>query len=69
MQSQDFCYWLKGFIELTDGQSRPSELQWECIKRHLDLVFVKQTSTFDELSKPKEALSKFEDPKTPIFIC
>lgn len=39
MTTDNFCYWIQGFVELTDGQDRPNEKQWKMIKRHLDLVF------------------------------
>ena len=79
MQPQDFCYWLKGFIELTDGQTRPSETQWECIRQHLDLVFDKQTPTPDQIveilkqrqaeseSKSKAGWKPLEVPNPTIF--
>lgn len=36
-----FVYWLQGYAELCG--ERPSEIQWEMIKEHLDLVFNKET--------------------------
>ena len=39
MTTENFAYWMQGFVELTDGQDRPTEKQWTLIKRHLDLVF------------------------------
>lgn len=41
MNTQDFCYWLKGFSELSGAQPTPE--QWQSIKEHLDTVFVKVT--------------------------
>ena len=38
MSPENFCYWLQGFNEITDGQV-PSQEQWEVIRRHLLLVF------------------------------
>lgn len=47
MNTQDFCYWLQGFFELT-GEDKLSEQQVKMIKEHLQLVFNKQTTiTFD----------------------
>lgn len=41
MEAEQFCYWLKGYVEL-DG-SLPSEDKWNMIIQHLDLVFLKLT--------------------------
>lgn len=42
MNEQTFCYWLQGFIELSDTDTI-SEKQWLVIKDHLKLVFDKKT--------------------------
>lgn len=69
MQTQDFCYWFKGFVELTDGQTRPSETQWECIKQHLDLVFNKQTQTMEQISEQlkQQGFDNQPKPRPPSF--
>lgn len=41
MTSEQFAYWLNGFIELTG--SVPSDAQWMSIKAHLSEVFKKVT--------------------------
>ena len=41
MHPLDFCYWLQGFAEMTEGA--PSEKQWALIKEHLATVFNKKT--------------------------
>ena len=41
MRTDDFCYWLQGYAELCG--ERPSEIQWDMIKEHLQLVFKKET--------------------------
>lgn len=46
MQSDAFCYWLQGFVELTET-AQPSEAQWQAIKDHLQLVFKKETPKYD----------------------
>ncbi len=38
MQSQDFTYWLQGFVEMNSGK-QPTKEQWEMITKHLSLVF------------------------------
>jgi dihydroorotate dehydrogenase len=42
MKSENFCYWLRGFFELTNNKEL-SEQQVQMIKNHLALVFVKVT--------------------------
>lgn len=41
MDTQRFCDWLQGYIEMGGGP--PNEQQWEMVKRHLALVFNKVT--------------------------
>lgn len=38
MYSQDFCYWLQGYFEIS-GAKEINEDQIEIIKNHLNLVF------------------------------
>jgi len=38
MYSQDFCYWLQGYFEIS-GAKELDEKQIEIIKNHLNLVF------------------------------
>jgi hypothetical protein len=42
MTERDFCYWLQGFVELTQGQT-PNPAQWKSIQEHLATVFTKVT--------------------------
>jgi hypothetical protein len=42
MNERDFCYWLNGFVELTQGQT-PNPAQWKSIQEHLGEVFKKVT--------------------------
>lgn len=42
MEAQDFCYWLQGFFELSEGKKLTPK-QVEIIKDHLNLVFDKVT--------------------------
>lgn len=42
MNSEQFCYWLQGFFEMTDSKNL-SEAQVKMIKEHLALVFQKVT--------------------------
>lgn len=41
MTSEQFAYWLQGFVELNG--SGPTPEQWQSIKDHLKTVFVKVT--------------------------
>ncbi|WP_448680001.1 hypothetical protein [Pseudomonas nicosulfuronedens] len=41
MTSEQFAYWLQGFVELYG--SEPTAEQWQSIKDHLKTVFVKVT--------------------------
>lgn len=50
MNAQEFCYWLNGFVELTQGH-QPTPEQWKSIVEHLRLVFTKVTP---EINKPKD---------------
>lgn len=42
MTQEQFCYWIQGFVELSDG-AMPSEMQWMTIVDHLKTVFNKVT--------------------------
>jgi hypothetical protein len=42
MTSENFAYWLNGFIEMNGGQT-PTKEQWKTICDHLALVFKKVT--------------------------
>jgi len=42
MDTKDFCYWLRGFTEVTDNKM-PNKKEWRIICDHLDLVFNKVT--------------------------
>lgn len=51
MTPQDFCYWLQGYLELTEGQSQGLDLtQTLIVREHLKLVFDKQTKEIDKLA-------------------
>ena len=47
MTSEQFAYWLQGFVEL--GGQIPTEAQWDSIKDHLKTVFEKVTRLFRRL--------------------
>lgn len=54
MTSEQFAYWMQGFVELTPGMATPSPEQWEAIKQHLQTVFMKVTPPLQRIdSFPK----------------
>jgi hypothetical protein len=55
LSTEQFCYWLQGFCELTDNA--PTELQWRTIKQHLELCFKPIANPVHE-SRPLDANQK-----------
>lgn len=49
MTPEQFCYWLQGFAEITDGEPTPE--QWKAIREHLATVFTKVTPAFEPLKQ------------------
>lgn len=47
MTPSDYCWWLRGFCELS-GLKSLNEKQFKMLKDHLDLVFTKITPDRDE---------------------
>ena len=52
MDSEAFTYWLQGFVELSGD--RPTEQQWDLIKKHLQLVFKNVTKEDSSLPDVKQ---------------
>jgi len=46
MTTEQFTYWLKGFMELNETNTL-TEKQYQIVKDHLDLVFDKKTPNRD----------------------
>lgn len=59
MEPLNFCYWLRGYIEL-DGAT-PSPEQWSAIADHLDLVFKKVTPQYQFPQTPRLGDIKLSD--------
>ena len=45
MNTDQFTYWLQGFVEMNEG-SEPTKQQWQIIKDHLKLCFNKVTPAY-----------------------
>lgn len=60
MTSEQFAYWLNGFIELSEWK-QPTPEQWKSICEHLKTVFVKVTP---EVAKPARQPSYDETLRT-----
>lgn len=52
MTSEQFAYWLQGFVELTGGVP-PTKEQWDLMVAHLGTVFNKVTPKLNEIKVPK----------------
>jgi hypothetical protein len=61
MNERDFCYWLKGFVELAGELENINPTQWNMIKDHLALVHVKETPNYKNVVS-----TKLIDLETPI---
>lgn len=53
MTPNQFCYWLQGWMELSDPKNITEE-QFKEVKEHLDLVFYHETDSFVTESDYKE---------------
>jgi hypothetical protein len=51
MTTENFAYWLKGFIELNGTGNGLTPDQLGMVKRHLDLVFTNVTDDQSNMSK------------------
>lgn len=70
MNEQTFCFWLQGFVELTESDNI-SEKQWLVIKDHLKLVFDKKTPD-RSINVPVRSIDDvinelYKKPKTPFL--
>ena len=68
MDGKDFCYWLRGYFEMTDS-SNLSEQQVEVIKDHLKLIFKQETPNRQEAVVKGELKATNIIPDTSPRIC
>jgi hypothetical protein len=65
MTSRDFCFWLQGFIEIseqdtTDASGITAD-QLVCIRKHLDMVFVHEIDPSMGDKEHQDALNKLHN--------
>lgn len=77
MTSRDFAYWLQGYFEILQAGATDAHVplypplsakQVECIKRHLEMVFIHE---IDPAAGPNEHQAKLDEahaPKPPSGI-
>lgn len=63
MTPQEFCYWLQGYLELSESPSLSSR-QTEMVKRHLALVFTDVTTEPEDARKGPPRV--IEAPRKPV---
>lgn len=65
MTARDFCYWLQGFVEVSDPP-KPTEREWQIIKDHLKEVDILQKLTPYTLgvvsADPAKAIASLSQP-------
>src|SRR5689334_15252045 len=70
MQMRDFIYWLQGFAELSEENNGLTPAQWDCVKRHLGLVFhheIDPTFGAQEVQKALDKIHQGEEHVTALI--
>ena len=69
MNTIDFCYWLQGYFEISEGKEL-SEKQVEIIKNHLNLVFKHEIDPLrdSQTTTPNSVLNNAHSPKNDMRI-
>lgn len=62
MTPNDFCYWLKGYFELS-GTTQLTDTQLTIIKDHLNLVFTKVTPNRTREQELTDKLNEYRSSK------
>lgn len=73
MTSEQFAYWLQGFVEVSDTD-QPTPHEWQVIRDHLKTVFVKVTPDYNIKGTPYFESPKLVDnwphyPHGPLITC
>lgn len=69
MTSRDFCFWLQGFLEISDQEAVSPE-QVEIIKKHLNLVFIHEIDPSHGDQKEQDKLNQAHSPnRPPVMRC
>lgn len=73
MTSRDFCYWLRGYFEVSRPQTI-SKTETEMIQKHLSLVFEHEIDPSMGDEKHQEKLNEIHNPaggnsSNPVFRC
>ena len=68
MTSEQFVYWLQGFVELTNKNQLPSQTQWRQIQDHLQLVFKKETPFDKGVLFAKETTYPIFEPESGTVV-
>ena len=53
MKSDDFCYWLNGFFDLTDAKEMSAE-QTKVLREHLAMVFDQKVKPVSDFASKKD---------------
>lgn len=65
MTPEQFCYWLQGYVEITENSPTPTKSEWLIIKDHLKLVFKKVTPDYNSPTIPR--LTEIHKPLSPSY--
>lgn len=76
MTSRDFCYWLQGYFEIQQSNTREGvadisprldDGQIETIRKHLEMVFVHEIDP--SFGADSSKLNKIHDSSKPVARC
>jgi len=63
MTPNEFCYWLMGYMELSENTDGFNEKQTQTLKNHLNMCFihmVKEDGTLEDEKEIYEAIDRFD---------
>jgi len=67
MTERDFCYWLQGYLEIAGSEATLTPERVECVKRHLDMVFVHTIDPSYGDKGKQQKLDAIHSPGPPHF--